>query len=138
MLPPGTDEHDWKELALVPGRKASVILNQPVQWIRTAVPRFFGVALYRPLGVPIRVTTPERTLIDGLQRPDLCGGMEYSTGHDQLGAPRKCCRAVGSASAAPTSRLPSRGVGARSSIARSVASVVATWWLQQASGLGSL
>jgi predicted transcriptional regulator of viral defense system len=38
--------------------------------------RFFGVALYRPQHDPVRVTTPERTLLDGLLHPELCGGLQ--------------------------------------------------------------
>jgi predicted transcriptional regulator of viral defense system len=34
------------------------------------------MADYQPHGYPVRVMTPERTLVDGLQQPDLCGGIE--------------------------------------------------------------
>ncbi|MFN8513366.1 MAG: type IV toxin-antitoxin system AbiEi family antitoxin [Thermomicrobiales bacterium] len=76
MLPLGTDERDWKELALIPGRRVPKLLGHHVQWSRVGADKFHGVALYRPNGVPIRVTTPERTLLDGLQRPELSGGIE--------------------------------------------------------------
>lgn len=75
-LPPGTDGTDWSELQLIRGRAVSSILGSPVQWQRTIPERFFGMYEYRPRGYPVRVTTPERTLLDGLQQPDLCGGFD--------------------------------------------------------------
>ncbi len=53
----------------------SKILGRPMQWQRVKPARFFGFVDYQPMGYPIRYTTPERTLIDGLQQPDLCGGI---------------------------------------------------------------
>lgn len=76
QLPVGTMPEDWKELALVPGRTPGRIANQSVRWIRTKTPWFFGIGQYRPRGYPVRVTTPERTLLDGLRQPELCGGLE--------------------------------------------------------------
>jgi predicted transcriptional regulator of viral defense system len=76
MLPPGTDAKDWKELTLIPARTPARILNRRVHWMRTTTDRYFGTEQYRPHGFPIRATTPERTLLDGLQQPELCGGVE--------------------------------------------------------------
>lgn len=55
---------------------AKVVINGPVTWQTIAPDRFWGFAEYEPRDFPIRVTTPERTLIDGLIKPDLCGGIE--------------------------------------------------------------
>jgi hypothetical protein len=76
QLPPGTDATDWKELALVAGYAEPFILGQPVSWRRVKAELYFGFALYRPHGYPVRVTTPERTLLDGLLHPELCGGLQ--------------------------------------------------------------
>jgi predicted transcriptional regulator of viral defense system len=54
---------------------ATKILGRPVEWQRVRPERFFGFADYAPLGYPMRYTTPERTLIDGLQNPGSSGGI---------------------------------------------------------------
>lgn len=76
LLPPGTDVRDWEEFALVRGRRPSQILGRPVRWAAIKPDRYFGTAEYRPHGYPVRVTTPERTLLDGLLHPEWCGGLE--------------------------------------------------------------
>ena len=76
LLPTGTEPLDWESLALVTGKAVSRILDQPVHWTRTDPSRYFGFREYAPRGYPVRVTTPERTLLDCLQRPELCGGIE--------------------------------------------------------------
>lgn len=75
VLPLGTLPQDWEGVVLPGGRSPERILGRPVRWVRVKPERFFGVAEYRPLGYPIRITTLERTLIDGLQQPELCGGI---------------------------------------------------------------
>lgn len=75
-LPTGTTLIDWTTLELVPGQPVSDILGQPVRWIPVDGDRYFGLREYLPRGYPVRVTTPERTLLDALQRPELCGGVE--------------------------------------------------------------
>jgi predicted transcriptional regulator of viral defense system len=57
------------------GRTPDAIRGHPVTWTRVKPERFFGFAAYQPHGYLIRVTTPERTLIDGLREPELCGGV---------------------------------------------------------------
>lgn len=52
------------------------ILGRPVSWSQVKPERFFGLGLYQPRGYLVRVTTPERTLLDGLQAPELSGGFE--------------------------------------------------------------
>jgi len=54
---------------------ATKILGRAVEWQRMRPERFFGFAEYEPLGYPMRYTTPERTLIDGLQNPEMSGGI---------------------------------------------------------------
>ena len=76
FLPLGTDADDWEGIGLVRGRKAVRILGQSVIWSRADTRRLVGMREYRPRGYPIRVTTLERSLIDGLAQPELCGGIE--------------------------------------------------------------
>lgn len=80
LLPPGTREGDWEGLwqglSLVRGRTADEIMGTPIRW--HALSRgtaLIGTAEYQPKGYPVRVTTPERTLVDGLLHPEWCGGM---------------------------------------------------------------
>ena len=75
LRPIGTAPRDWEGVQPPGGRTPANVLGRPVQWLRVKPERFFGFADYEPLGYPIRYTTPERTLIDGLQQPDLCGGI---------------------------------------------------------------
>jgi predicted transcriptional regulator of viral defense system len=76
LLPLGTDARDWEGLPLVRGRTPERILGRPMAWHRVKPERFFGWRVYQPRGYPVRVTTPERTLLDGLQAPELSGGIE--------------------------------------------------------------
>jgi predicted transcriptional regulator of viral defense system len=76
VLPPGTNPTDWEGIHPVRPQTPSRILNQRVEWIRVPVAHYFGMRNYQPHGYPVRVTTPERTLIDGLQDPTRCGGFE--------------------------------------------------------------
>jgi len=76
MIPTGTSPDDWSGLDTVPGRVVERIHRLPIHWHKLTGARIFGQAEYSPLGYPIRVTTPERTLLDGLLRPEWCGGMK--------------------------------------------------------------
>lgn len=75
LQPIGTRLGDWDGIPQPSARKPDQILGSPVRWHRVQPERFFGVAEYQPLGYPLRYTTIERTLIDGLQDPDLSGGI---------------------------------------------------------------
>lgn len=75
LLPPDTDVDDWEGIPLVEGRKVPRVLGRPIAWRRVAPERYFGFELYRGRGYPVRVTTPERTLVDGLLHPDPSGGL---------------------------------------------------------------
>jgi predicted transcriptional regulator of viral defense system len=89
LLPLGTEPRDWEGLDLVRGRTPERILGRPVTWHQIKPERFFGLGAYQPSGYPIRVTTPERSLLDGLQAPELSGGIEnvlraWVRAHDTL------------------------------------------------------
>jgi predicted transcriptional regulator of viral defense system len=75
LLPIGTGPRDWEGVHKPGGRMVRMILGRPVTWFRIKPERFFGFVDYQPLGYPLRYTTPERTLIDGLQNPDPSGGI---------------------------------------------------------------
>lgn len=75
-LPPGTTVEDWEGLGLPLGRRPPRLFERPVRWIRLRPVRYFGLAEYRRQGYPVRVTDRERTLLDGVQEPDLSGGLQ--------------------------------------------------------------
>ena len=75
-LPSGTVIEDWEGLALPSGTRAPRILDRTIKWSGVESRRFFGVSEYRRFGYPLRVTDRERTLLDGLRSPELCGGLE--------------------------------------------------------------
>lgn len=76
LLPSGTSPSDWEGIQRPVGRRPAKIGRISVEWVRVKPDRFFGFEDYRPLGLPMRYTTLERTLIDGLHSPELCGGIE--------------------------------------------------------------
>ncbi|MFT4039461.1 MAG: hypothetical protein QM692_14830 [Thermomicrobiales bacterium] len=75
-LPLGTAAEDWAGIAPVTGRRPARVLGRPVAWHQVKPERFFGTRVYQPRGYPVRVTTPERTLLDGLLEPEWSGGIE--------------------------------------------------------------
>ena len=75
LVPIGTEPRDWEGVARPNGRTPPKILGLPMTWTRVKPERFFGFSTYQPHGYLIRVTTPERTLIDALQDSELCGGI---------------------------------------------------------------
>jgi len=76
ILPFGTDLLDWEGLERPSGHAVMSVLGTRVDWQRTSMVAYFGFGLY-PLGITtIRVTTPERTLVEGLRNPQLCGGIQ--------------------------------------------------------------
>ena len=74
--PIGTEPRDWEGIEKVIGKRVTQISNIPVQWRQIAPERYFGNDLYQPYGFLVRATTPERTLLDVLQNPELGGGFE--------------------------------------------------------------
>lgn len=74
---PGVRQEDEETLESVQGRAVSAIFGHPVRWHRLSRgAALTGTEEYRPRGYPVRVTTPERTLVDGLLHPEWCGGIE--------------------------------------------------------------
>lgn len=76
LIPLDTDPTDWEGIAIAPGATPTQLLGWPVRWVRLDGRLFFGYQEYRPQKYAVRVTTPERTLIDVLQRPELGGGID--------------------------------------------------------------
>jgi len=75
LLPLDTDASDWDGIPLVRGRRPSHALRRPVVWTVLRTNMLFGSREYRRRGYPVRVTTPERTLLDGLLHPERSGGI---------------------------------------------------------------
>lgn len=76
LLPPGTSPTDWEGMLLPAPSRPAKVHGYPITWKLVRPVDFFGYGDYHPLGYPIRYTLPERTLIDGLVAPDLCGGID--------------------------------------------------------------
>jgi predicted transcriptional regulator of viral defense system len=77
LLPPGTRSEDWEGPFHAYGRTVDALFGKPVHWHWLSKgSSVFGTAEYRPRGYPVRVTTPERTLLDGLLHPEWCGGFD--------------------------------------------------------------
>jgi predicted transcriptional regulator of viral defense system len=74
LLPLGTRSEDWEGDALVRGRVADSIFGRRIHWHRLVGKRIFGTSASNYHGYLVRVTTPERTLLDGLLQPDWSGG----------------------------------------------------------------
>jgi predicted transcriptional regulator of viral defense system len=74
FLPVGTRPKDWEGIALVRGRVADSIFGRRIHWHRLVGKRIFETSASDYHGYPVRVTTPERTLLDGLLQPDWSGG----------------------------------------------------------------
>jgi len=73
-FPIGTDDRDWDLEKPTGGRRPKKVFGKPVHWHQVKETR--GIQDYRPFGYPVRVTTPARTLLDGLMEPSWCGGIE--------------------------------------------------------------
>ena len=59
-------------------RKAEVtieVLGLHFRFITLAPHKFFDIQTVTIKDQPVRITTPSKTLVDGLDRPDLCGGI---------------------------------------------------------------
>lgn len=87
LIPLETLPSDWDVFDLPPGRRIKDACGIPVQW--HSVKSFAGVREARHSGFTIRVTNLERTLLDGLQEPDWCGGFQnvlgaWRTAKDQI------------------------------------------------------
>ena len=77
QIPPvDSRREDWEGIAAPPIVRPDSILGTPVIWQVIPSEHYLGFEDDQPYGATLRVTTTERTLIDGLQRPDLTGGIE--------------------------------------------------------------
>lgn len=76
IQPLGTSAEDWTSIELPPSRTPKTINGRRAVWIVAPPEHFFGFEELRPYGYPVRVTTVERTLLDALQSPELCGGID--------------------------------------------------------------
>ncbi|MCY1083553.1 type IV toxin-antitoxin system AbiEi family antitoxin domain-containing protein [Archangium lansingense] len=77
LLPPGIHSEDEEGAKYAYGRTVEEVFGKPVRWHwLSRGSSMFGTMEYRPRGYPVRVTTPERTLLDGLMHPEWCGGFE--------------------------------------------------------------
>ncbi len=72
--PAGVAPSEWEGLRGLVGQRPDAILGTPVVWHRIRRGAGLGAGLYEPLGFPVRVTTPEMTLLDALMHPEWCGG----------------------------------------------------------------
>jgi len=75
LLPIGTTPRDWEGVVSPSPAIPTRVLGRPILPRRVKPEWLFGFADYQPLGFTMRYTTPERTLIDGLLNPELCGGI---------------------------------------------------------------
>lgn len=88
LLPIDTNPSDWEGLSLPSARRRpEMVLRTAVRWITVAPVHFHGFLEYQPHGARIRVTTPERTLVDALQSPEMSGGIANVLRAWALGAP---------------------------------------------------
>ena len=88
LLPIDTNPSDWEGLSLPSvRRRPELVLRTPVRWSTVDPVRFHGFLEYQPHGARIRVTTPERTLVDAIQSPELSGGIANVLRAWTVGAP---------------------------------------------------
>lgn len=76
LLPTGTSPIDWDGVVLPSPTRPTKLHGYAVSWKIVRPGDFFGYGDFQPLGYPLRYTVVERTLVDGLVDPELCGGME--------------------------------------------------------------
>jgi predicted transcriptional regulator of viral defense system len=77
QYPIGTSPADWRFFRVTKGRRIDQIHKIPVVWHNLKNEYWeAGIEEYRPHGYPVRVTSLERTLLDGLRSPELCGGFD--------------------------------------------------------------
>jgi predicted transcriptional regulator of viral defense system len=76
VIPIDTVAADWEDIPLPAWTpRPDAILRTPIRWSTVSAARYNGFLEYQPYGARIRVSTPERTLVDSLQAPDLSGGI---------------------------------------------------------------
>ena len=76
LYPVGTDAAEWARMTLPVSHHPRIVRRQPAR-VRTVIPEhFFGFIEDNRRGMPVRVTSIERTLVDGLVAPNLCDGID--------------------------------------------------------------
>jgi hypothetical protein len=75
LLPPGTEPEDWRLCPLPTFVRVSEAGPYEVVTHSSKPVWLFGFGEVEVEGVPVRATDVERTLIDGLRHPKLCGGL---------------------------------------------------------------
>lgn len=75
LLPVGTTAEDRDALPTWADIRPDSVLRRPVRWATVTAERLFGAEEYDTFGAPLRVTDLERTLVDAVQQPGLCGGI---------------------------------------------------------------
>lgn len=75
LIPLGTKEEEWQGLDLPVAHRPKKVISQRVDWFRGKMDISFGIETVQSGQVPVRVTTPERTLVESLQHPDRSGGI---------------------------------------------------------------
>jgi len=75
LLPLGTVHNDWIDVPFPEHRTPRKLLRRHIEARSIGPSRIFGLGEYQHHGITIRVTTPERTLLDGLVLPDPSGGV---------------------------------------------------------------
>lgn len=75
-LPPGITDVDLEMSTNLPAhsRRVEKLRDVPVEW--HVIKNFDGVREYHTFTYPVRATTLERTILDGLAHPEWCGGLE--------------------------------------------------------------
>lgn len=75
VIPIGTTEEEWEGVDFPHIHRPRRILNQDVRWFNRFPNFSFGVVTDYSGPIQVRVTDPERTLIDALQWPTYAGGI---------------------------------------------------------------
>lgn len=74
-IPIGTTENEWQGLDLPVIRRPVRVLSHEVEWFNRFQDYSFGVITDHSGPIEVRLTDPERTLIDSLQWPMYAGGI---------------------------------------------------------------
>lgn len=70
----GTFADDWRGLRPPAASRPKEAIGVPLHWHRVQPADWVGMAQFAAEGIPITVSTVERTLLDGLRAPQYCGG----------------------------------------------------------------
>lgn len=74
-VPVGTTLDEWDHIAMPSAPRPAQVVGMPVRWRPGALAAMLGVEAHAPLGVPYRITSVERTLVESLQDPNASGGV---------------------------------------------------------------